>query len=161
MRADELDHREGTAGASAALVRARAPAVQRDRIATSSRGGPSDSINLEVDLHIGIWQYANMSIELEAALKALANDKRLQVLDWLKDPVAHFRPQTDGDLVKDGVCGALITEKLGVSQPTASEHLRVLSDAGFLVGKRIKQWVFYRRDEKQIAEFKTLVKKSI
>ena len=161
MRADELDHRTGAAGASAALVHARAPAAQRDRIATSSRGGPSGSINLEVDFHIEVWQYFNMTIELERALKALANDKRLQILDWLKDPVAHFRPQIDGDLVKDGVCGLLITEKLAVSQPTASEHLRVLSDAGLLVGKRIKQWVFYRRDEKQIAEFKALVKKSI
>jgi DNA-binding transcriptional ArsR family regulator len=74
-----------------------------------------------------------------------------------KDPTAHFRPQIDGDLVKDGVCGQLISEKLGVSQPTASEHLRILTDAGLLVGKKIKQWVFYRRDEKAIAAFKALM----
>jgi ArsR family transcriptional regulator len=92
-------------------------------------------------------------MELETGFKALASEKRLQILDWLKDPVAHFRPQVDGDLVKDGVCGALITEKLGVSQPTASEHLRILVDAGFLTGKKIKQWIFYQRDEKQIATF--------
>src|SRR5438034_218405 len=102
-----------------------------------------------------------MAIELEAGLKALANEKRLQILAWLKDPTAHFRPQTDGDLVKDGVCGQLITEKLGVSQPTASEHLRILADAGFLTGKKIKQWIFYRRDEKAIASFKALVRKEI
>src|SRR5580704_13211946 len=94
-----------------------------------------------------------MAISLEERLKALANEKRLQILDWLKDPTAHFRPQIDGDLVKDGVCGLLITEKLGVSQPTASEHLRILVDAGFLTGKKIKQWIFYRRDEKEIAAF--------
>ena len=52
------------------------------------------------------------------ALKALANDRRLLLLSWLKDPVAHFPPQTDGDLIKDGVCGVLIAEKLGVSQPS-------------------------------------------
>ncbi len=114
-----------------------------------------------VDLHIVEWQYGEMTIELEAGLKALANDRRLQILEWLKDPTAHFRPQVDGDLVKDGVCGLLITEKLGVSQPTASEHLRVLSDAGFLTGKRIKQWIFYQRDERQIAQFKALLKKRI
>jgi DNA-binding transcriptional ArsR family regulator len=95
---------------------------------------------------------------MEERLKALANEKRLQILSWLRDPVAHFRPQIDGDLVIDGVCGQLITEKLGVSQPTASEHLRVLSDAGFLTGKKIKQWVFYRRDEKAIAAFKSVLK---
>ena len=94
-----------------------------------------------------------MTTGLEAGFKALANDKRLRILAWLQDPVAHFRPQIDGDLVKDGVCGLLITEKLAVSQPTASEHLRILVDAGFLKGKRIKQWIFYQRDEKAIAAF--------
>ena len=102
-----------------------------------------------------------MPIELEAGLKALANEKRLQILAWLKDPRANFRPQTDGDLVEDGVCGLLITEKLGVSQPTASEHLRILSDAGFLVGRKIKQWVFYRRAEKEIAAFKARIKQDV
>ena len=102
-----------------------------------------------------------MAIELEAGLKALASAKRLLILGWLKDPTAHFRPQTDGDLVKDGVCGLLITEKLGVSQPTASEHLRILSDAGFLTGRKIKQWIFYRRDEKEIAAFKALLRNEI
>jgi ArsR family transcriptional regulator len=102
-----------------------------------------------------------MANELEGTLKALANDRRLQILEWLKDPTSHFRPQVDGDLVKDGVCGLLISEKLGVSQPTASEHLRVLTDAGLLTGKRIKQWIFYQRDEKKILEFKALFKKHI
>src|SRR6185369_3770570 len=88
------------------------------------------------------------------ALKALGNDRRLLILDWLKDPRAHFRPQVDGDLVRDGVCGLLIAEKLGVSAPTASEHLRILAAAGLLRPKRIKQWTFYRRDEKRIAEVK-------
>ncbi len=94
-------------------------------------------------------------MHLESTLKALANDKRLQILDWLRDPRAHFRPQVDGDLVEDGVCGVLIAEKLGVSQPTASEHLKVLVRAGLLVPKRIRQWTFYRRDEAAIARAKT------
>jgi len=90
--------------------------------------------------------------------KALANDKRLQILAWLKDPVSHFPPQVDGDLTKDGVCGARIAEKLGVSAPTASEHLKVLTRAGLVRGKRIKQWTFYKRDEKRIAEVKRALK---
>src|SRR5436190_162770 len=94
-------------------------------------------------------------------VKALANEKRLQILDWLKDPRAHFRPQVDGDLVKDGVCGVLIAEKLGVSQPTASEHLRILADAGLISGKRIKQWTFYKRDERSIKEIKKQIAKEV
>ena len=90
--------------------------------------------------------------------KALANDKRLQILAWLKDPVSHFPPQVDGDLIRDGVCGARIAEKLGVSAPTASEHLKVLTRAGLIRGKRIKQWTFYKRDEKRIAEVKRALK---
>jgi DNA-binding transcriptional ArsR family regulator len=88
------------------------------------------------------------------AVKALANDKRLQILAWLKDPRSHFPPQVYGDLVKDGVCGVFIADKLGVSAPTASEHLRVLTHAGLIRAKRIKQWTFYKRDEKRIAEVK-------
>jgi DNA-binding transcriptional ArsR family regulator len=92
--------------------------------------------------------------DIEIALRALASDRRLQILNWLKDPKAHFAPQVDGDLIKDGVCGVLIAAKLGVSQPTASEHLRILSHAGLLRSKRIKQWTFYQRDECRIAAFK-------
>jgi DNA-binding transcriptional ArsR family regulator len=78
--------------------------------------------------------------------RALANDKRLLILEWLKNPPSHFRPQQDGDLVDDGVCGLFIAEKLGISHPTASEHLRILAGAGLVRPKRIKQWIFYKRD---------------
>ena len=90
-------------------------------------------------------------------MRALASERRLLILEWLKDPRAHFRPQVDGDLVKDGVCGVLIAEKLGVSQPTVSEHFKVLSQAGLLRAKRIKQWTFYRRDEPRIREIKKAI----
>jgi len=87
-------------------------------------------------------------------IKALANERRLEILNWLKDPRSHFPPQVDGDLVRDGVCSVFIAQKLGVSQPTASEHLRILSRAGLVRPKRIKQWTFYRRNEKRIVEVK-------
>ena len=89
-----------------------------------------------------------------SAIKALANERRLAILNWLKDPRAHFRPQVYGDLVRDGVCGLFIAQKLGVSQPTASEHLRILTQAGLIRAKRIRQWTFYKRDERQIAAVK-------
>jgi len=88
------------------------------------------------------------------SVKALASDKRLLILHWLKEPRSHFRRQVYGDLVRDGVCGVFIAEKLGVSKPTASEHLRVLTHAGLIRAKRIKQYTFYKRDEKRIAEVK-------
>jgi len=93
----------------------------------------------------------------EVALRALANQRRLQILAWLRQPRKHFPPQVDGDLVKDGVCGVLIARKLRVSQPTASEHLKILSQAGFLRGKRIKQWTFYKRNEAAIRAMKRAI----
>jgi ArsR family transcriptional regulator len=88
---------------------------------------------------------------LDRQLKAIASPQRRQVLEWLRDPVANFPPQIDGDLIEDGVCAVRIEEKLGLAQPTTAQHLRVLVDAGLLVPKRIKQWTFYRRDEAGLA----------
>ncbi len=93
--------------------------------------------------------------------RALASDRRLLILHWLKDPRAHFPPQVDGDLVKDGVCGVFIAEKLGISQPTLSEHMKILVQVGLVVPKRIKQWTFYRRDEERVREAKKAMQGSL
>ena len=112
-----------------------------------------------VDMLLGIWQNVNMS--LQRSLRALANERRLLILEWLKKPRAHFPPQVDGDLVKDGVCGVRIAEKLGVSQPTVSEHLKILSQSGLVRARRIKQWTFYKRDEQAIAAVKEIITKKV
>jgi ArsR family transcriptional regulator len=90
--------------------------------------------------------------DLLDALRALDNERRLQILGWLKEPVRNFPPQVDGDLVEDGVCSLNIADKLGLSQPTVSEHMRLLVRAGLVRPKRIKQWTFYRRDDRRLAE---------
>jgi DNA-binding transcriptional ArsR family regulator len=56
-----------------------------------------------------------------------------------------------------GVCSLFIADKLGVSQPTCGEHLKILSRAGLIRGTKIKQWVFYQRDEARIAAAKELL----
>jgi DNA-binding transcriptional ArsR family regulator len=110
---------------------------------------------LSVLLYLGSWLIVYM--KMEPALRALANERRLQILEWLKQPRKHFRPQVDGDLVEDGVCGVLIAEKLRVSQPTASEHMKILLQAGLVRAKRIKQWTFYKRDEARIKKVKQTI----
>ncbi|WP_323640460.1 metalloregulator ArsR/SmtB family transcription factor [Pectobacterium polonicum] len=77
-------------------------------------------------------------------LRALGNEQRLIILEWLVDPRSHFPEQQDGDLVKDGVCVGFITEKIGLSQPTVTGHLQYLAKAGIVTSKRIKNWVFYK-----------------
>jgi ArsR family transcriptional regulator len=51
----------------------------------------------------------------------------------------------------------LIAEKLGVSAPTLSEHMRVLIAAKLVRAKRVKQWTMYRRDEDAIAAVKRVI----
>ena len=97
------------------------------------------------------------TVTAERMLRAIASERRLQILEWLRAPTEHFSPQVDGDLVRDGVCGVSIAQKLGVSHPTVSEHLKVLAEAGLIRGKRIKQWTFYRRNEPRIRELKSRI----
>jgi DNA-binding transcriptional ArsR family regulator len=106
-------------------------------------------------LYLGSWLTVYMS--LERVLRALSNRRRLLILNWLRHPAKHFPAQVDGDLLEDGVCGLSIARKLHVSQPTASEHLKVLMQAGLIRGKRIKQWTFYKRDEARIRKIKNLI----
>jgi len=85
-------------------------------------------------------------------LRALANENRLLILGWILDPEAHFPPQEDGDLVEDGVCVGFITEKIGLSQPTVTNHMKVLSESGLVTHRKIKNWVFYKPDRKAISK---------
>lgn len=87
-------------------------------------------------------------------IKALANDRRLQIMEWLKKPASHFEPQDVGDLEKDGVCGSQLAEKLGITHATLSVHMDILLDAGLVRAKRIQKWTFFKRNESQITAFK-------
>ena len=100
-------------------------------------------------------------MKIAMTLRALANERRLQILEWLREPRKHFREQVDGDLVEDGVCGLLIAEKLGLSQPTVSEHMRVLTAAKLVRAKRIKQWTMYRRNEAAISAVKRAIEEKV
>ena len=97
----------------------------------------------------------------EATFAALASEKRLRILGWLKDPRAHFPPQRDGDLVRDGVCVQFIAEKLHVAQPTATAHLQALARAGLVSSKRVGQWTFYKRDEGAIRTLKRDIREQL
>ncbi len=88
--------------------------------------------------------------DLERVLKALASERRLSVLEWLKDPIAHFPRQVHGDPIEHGACNQFIVDKLGVSQPAGSRHLKILVEAGLVIATPRKGWTYYRRDEEQL-----------
>lgn len=98
------------------------------------------------------------SVEL---FKALSNKTRLQILQWLKEPVVHFGVQEHGDFEEVGVCVGLIRQKCGLSQSTVSEYLTVLQRAGLLQATRLGQWTYYRRNEQAFTELSRLIGEEI
>lgn len=91
-------------------------------------------------------------------LKALSNEKRLKILQWLKEPKKHFT-SIHCDVEKDGVCVGLIEEKIGLSQSTVSQYLMLLQQAGLVTTERKGQWTYCKRNEKTIKAFIDELKK--
>jgi DNA-binding transcriptional ArsR family regulator len=94
----------------------------------------------------------NVRMNMTIVLKALANEKRLKILEWLKEPARHFK-SLHCDVVKDGVCVGLIEEKSGLSQSTVSQYLLLLQQAGLITTERRGQWTFCKRNEKGWKQF--------
>src|SRR5689334_19280669 len=69
---------------------------------------------------------------LAGVLKALADPARLRLLSLLQSAPGGT------------ACPADLIEPLGLSQPTVSHHLRILSSAGLIEREKRGVWVFYR-----------------
>lgn len=94
--------------------------------------------------------------------KALGNETRLNILQWLKDPEANFPPQglhvPEGQEFLGGVCVGSIRDKAGISQSTISQYLDILARAGLVKSQRCGKWTYYRRDEEAIAKLAEFIK---
>ncbi|MFQ4144796.1 metalloregulator ArsR/SmtB family transcription factor [Chlorogloeopsis sp. ULAP02] len=88
--------------------------------------------------------------------KVLANETRLQILQWLKEPEANFPPQ-DVDPSTVGVCVSSIQKKTGLAQSTVSHYLSMLEATGLIISTRQGQCTYYRRNEEAFSEFVTHV----
>ncbi|MFI8193262.1 ArsR/SmtB family transcription factor [Streptomyces sp. NPDC085946] len=90
--------------------------------------------------------------DLIEMFKALGNPARLQIMQWLKDPEAHFgayEPIADRRSV--GVCVTHIQAKTGLAQSTVSSYMSTLERAGLVRPTRVGKWTHYRRDEERLA----------
>lgn len=65
------------------------------------------------------------------------------VLGALADPVRLRIVSMLLDAPEGSSCGCDLEDPLGLSQPTVSHHLRVLREAGLVVGERRGRWVHY------------------
>lgn len=70
--------------------------------------------------------------QLAVTLKALADPARLRLLSI----VASSEDQE--------ACVCDLIDPIGLSQPTVSHHLKVLTEAGFLSRSKRGTWVYYR-----------------
>ncbi len=100
------------------------------------------------------------SNELEI-FKALANENRLLILQWLKRPEQHFPPHKEVEGFDNGVCVAFIQAKLNLSQAATSQYLTILQKAGLLIPTRIGKWTYYRRNEEALSRFMDQLKETI
>ena len=100
-------------------------------------------------------------MELIKTLKALNNEKRLQILEWLKRPEDNFSPHNDGKGFDQGVCVSNIQDKLELSQSATSQYMSMLESANLVISTRIGKWTYYRRNEEAIADFADFVKNSL
>ncbi len=93
-------------------------------------------------------------MDIVEIFKALSNEKRLMILEWLKEPEKHFTPPVSegADFENDGVCVTQLHQKLQVTQSTASQYLSILLRAGLLESRRMGKWTYYRRNEEMIKE---------
>ena len=72
------------------------------------------------------------AVRLAVVLKALAEPNRLRLVSL----IAANAP--DG-----ATCVCDLIEPVGLSQPTVSHHLRVLTDAGLLAREQRGKWAYY------------------
>lgn len=93
--------------------------------------------------------------------KALSNESRLQILQWLKEPERHFVPHEGIDMRSTGVCVSQIQDKLKMTQSTASQYLSILLRAGLIKTERIGKYTYYKRDEDAIDKIVNSLKKEV
>lgn len=96
--------------------------------------------------------------------KALSNESRRQILEWLKHPEENFEPQLylpkDADF-KGGICVGSIQAKSGLTQSVVSSFLSMMLKARLLESRRYGQWTYYRRNESTIKEFAEYLEKEL
>ena len=88
--------------------------------------------------------------------KALSNDTRAQILQWLKNPEEHFNEEKYiqyGISFATGICVGDIQKKTGLAQSVISSYLLTMQQAGLLESERIGKWTYYRRNERTIREY--------
>ena len=97
--------------------------------------------------------------------KVLANQTRIDMLMWLKNPMDHFEKPTahlsKNISEKGGVCVGDIQEKANMSQSTVSHYLSMMQKVGLLESERHGKWTYYRRNEEIIQQVAAFIQEEL
>jgi ArsR family transcriptional regulator len=82
--------------------------------------------------------------QIAAILKALADPKRLKIVDLLS--------------TADSLCACDLLEHFDFTQPTLSHHMKILEQAGIISVTKKSQWSHYTLQEEFVGEFLSALK---
>jgi len=77
--------------------------------------------------------------EMASFFKSLGDPTRIKILNLLK--------------LFSNLCVSMVAQKLGITQPAVSQHLRILKNAGILEGKRMGYHMHYQINKEVFEKF--------
>jgi ArsR family transcriptional regulator len=93
--------------------------------------------------------------DLGPFLHAISDAARRRILKTLRE-------KNEGPVgKKNSLCASDIEERIKLSQPTISHHMRILEKAGLIEVKKQGHWRRYRRNEKLISGLLRNLKKQL
>lgn len=98
-------------------------------------------------------------MDLAKVAAALADPVRVSILELIAGlPGRSTSSPSCGDLMTtgsraDAVCVCEFVQHLGISQPRASYHLKILREAGLVSEEPRGKWTYYRINREQVAAF--------
>ncbi|GAA2737205.1 metalloregulator ArsR/SmtB family transcription factor [Pedococcus aerophilus] len=84
------------------------------------------------------------ALAMATLLKAVADPVRLQLLEIIRSSPRHE------------ACVCDMTEAVGVSQPTVSHHLKVLTEAGLLTRERRGTWAWFTLVPERLGDIRSI-----
>ena len=75
-----------------------------------------------------VQEMDKMSLKMAMVFKAISDENRIQIMEMLKNGEQS---------------AAMLLKKLLITQPTLSHHMKILVDAGLVMGRREGRWTHY------------------
>lgn len=91
--------------------------------------------------------------QIADALKTLGDPVRARIVDLI------WRPEKECCSPDDRVCACDLEKALGLSQPTVSHHMKILTSSGLIMSAKDGRWVYYTVNRYAFADLGSFVSK--